>query len=110
MKEVKAFIKPHRIENVVDSLQESGFDSVTLSECEGTGNFKRQDSGLSLKFHFADSRMIKLELVCRNTEVQTVIDVICREAKTPYPADGIIYITDIVEAFRIKDCSSCSDE
>lgn len=102
MKEIKAFIKPNKLENVVEALKENGFESVTLSECEGTGTYKREDSLPSLKFHFADSKMIKLELVCQNEEAEKAVAIICKNGKTPFPADGIIYVSDINDAYRIK--------
>ncbi|MBS3992972.1 MAG: P-II family nitrogen regulator [Bacteroidetes bacterium] len=102
MKEIKAFIKPIKLENVVEALKENGFESVTLSECEGTGSYKREDSLPSLKFHFADSEMIKLELVCQNEEAEKAVAIICKNGKTPFPADGIIYVSDINDAYRIK--------
>lgn len=102
MKEIKAFIKPIKLENVVEALKENGFESVTLSECEGTRTYKREDSLPSLKFHFADSKMIKLELVCQNEEAEQACQLICKNAATPYPADGIIYVSDINDAYRIK--------
>lgn len=107
MKEVKAFIKPLRLEKVVEILKENGFESVTLSESEGTGSYKRKDSKPSLKFHFTDSKMIKLELVCQDEDVDLIVDVICKEAKTPYPADGIIYVSHVLDAFKIKTGKSC---
>jgi len=106
MKEIKAFIKPSKLEKVVEALKENSFESVTLIECEGTGAHKREDSLPSLKFHFADSKVIKLELVCQSEDVQKVIEIICKNAVTPYPADGIIYVSDINDAFRIKTCDS----
>ncbi len=106
MKEIKAYIKPIKLEKVVESLKENGFKSVTLLECEGTGAYKREDSLPSLKFHFADSKMIKLELVCQDEEAEKVIEIICKNASTPYPADGIIYISDVKDVFRIKTYKS----
>jgi len=44
MKEIKAFFKPIKLEIVVEALKENGFESVTLSECEGIGSYKREDS------------------------------------------------------------------
>jgi len=104
MKEIKAFIKPSRLEKVVAALRNSGYESVTLSCCEGTGSFKREDSQPSLKFHFTDSEVIKLELVCQNEEAQQAIEIICKNAVTPYPADGIIYVSEVSDALRIKTC------
>jgi len=106
MKEIKAFIKPNKLEKVVEGLKENGFESVTLLECEGTGTYKREDSLPSLKFHFADSKIIKLELVCQDEEAESAIEIICKKASTPYPADGIIYISNIKDAYRIKTCKS----
>ena len=82
MKEVKAFIKPKRVQIVVELLKEEGFDSVTLSKGEGTGAYKNPDASPSLDFHFTDSPIVKLELVCHNEEVGTVIALICKHAKT----------------------------
>jgi len=102
MKEIKAFIKPVKLEEVVEALRKNGFESVTLSECEGTGSYKREDSLPSLQFHFADSKVIKLELVCQNEETDKAINIICKNGKTPFPADGIVYISEISNAFKIK--------
>ncbi len=102
MKEIKAFIKPNRVQSVVKSLQEAGIESVTLSKGEGTGAYKRKDASPSLDFHFTDSPVIKLELVCHNEEVVKIIDLICEKARSTDPGDGIIYVTDIKEAYRVK--------
>jgi len=106
MKEIKAFIKPKRLGNVVEALKEKGFDCVTLSECEGTGSYKREDSTPSLKYLFTDSKIIKLEIVCQDDKQQDIIQIICKSASTDYPGDGIIYVTDVIEAFKIKTCIS----
>jgi nitrogen regulatory protein P-II 1 len=102
MKEIKAFIKPNRLQKVVEALQEDGFESVTLSKGEGTGAYKSKDASPSLDFYFTDSPIVKLELVCQNEEVERVVNMICINAQTPYRADGIVYVTDIEDAYRIK--------
>lgn len=102
MKEIKAFIKPNRVEAVVESLKKEGFDSVTLSKGEGTGTYKRPDASPSLDFHFTDSPIVKLELVCQNEVVERAIKLISSKAQTPEPGDGIIYVTEIEDAYRIK--------
>lgn len=104
MKEIKTFIKPSRLGNVVEALKEKGFDCVTISECEGTGSYKREDSSPSLKYHFSDSKIIKLEIVCKDDKKLEIIQIICKNASTTFPADGIIYVTEVIEAFKIKTC------
>jgi nitrogen regulatory protein P-II 1 len=102
MKEIKAFVKPNRIQKIIDALTDNGFKSMTLSQAEGTGAFKAKGAKPSIDFHITDSPVIKIELVCQNEEAQEVIDIIVANGKTEEPADGIIYLTDIEDAFQIK--------
>ena len=102
MKEIKAFVKPNRIQKVIEALADSGFQSMTLSQAEGTGAFKAKGAKPSLDFHVTDSPVVKLELVCQNEEVQDAIDLIIANGKTNEQGDGIIYVMDIENAFQIK--------
>jgi nitrogen regulatory protein P-II 1 len=102
MKEIKAFIKPKRVQKVIEALSNSGFKSMTLSQGEGTGAFKAKGASPSLDFHVTDSPVVKLELVCQNEEAQSAINIILENGKTPEPGDGIIYLSDIEDAFQIK--------
>lgn len=102
MKEIKAFIKPKKVQIVVKSLRDAGFESVTLSKGEGTGAHKDPDASPSLDFHFTDSPIVKLELVCQNEEMDKAVQLICGKAQTPEPGDGIIYVSEIEDAYRIK--------
>lgn len=109
MKEIKAFIKPNRIQKVIDALTENGFKSVTLSQSEGTGAFKTKGARPSLDFHVTDSPVVKLELVCQNEEAQSAIEIIIKNGKTEEPRDGIIYVANIEDAFQIKTGESLKD-
>ena len=102
MKEIKAFVKPKRVQKVIEALSNSGFKSMTLSQGEGTGAFKAKGASPSLDFRITDSPVVKLELVCQNEEAQRAIDIIVENGKTMDPGDGIIYISDIEDAFQIK--------
>ena len=106
MKEIKAFIKPKRVQVVVESLRDAGFESVTLSKGEGTGAYKSKNAAPSLDFRFTDSPVVKLELVCQDEQAQKAIDIIVENGKTPDPGDGIIYLSNIEDAFKIKTGSS----
>ncbi|APU70162.1 MULTISPECIES: P-II family nitrogen regulator [Flavobacteriaceae] len=106
MKEIKAFIKPKRVQKVIEALSEMGFKSMTISQAEGTGAFKAKGAKPSLDFHVTDSPVVKLELVCQNEEAQSAIDIITENGKTPDPGDGIIYLSDVEDAFRIKNGES----
>ncbi|WP_026810532.1 P-II family nitrogen regulator [Arenibacter latericius] len=102
MKEIKAFVKPNRIQRIIEALTDNGFKSMTLSQAEGTGAFKAKGARPSLDFYITDSPVVKLELVCQNGEAQWAIEIILKNGRTEEPGDGNIYITDIVDAFQIK--------
>lgn len=102
MKEIKAFVKPNRIQKIIEVLTDNGFKSMTLSQAEGTGAFKAKGARPSLDFHVTDSPVIKLELVCQNEEAQSAIEIILANGKSEEPGDGIIYISNIEDAFQIK--------
>ena len=73
MKEIKAFIKPKRAQVVIEALSEAGFQSMTISQAEGTGAHKAKGASPSLDFHVTDSPVVKLELVCQNEEMDKAI-------------------------------------
>tara|TARA_R110001606_G_scaffold195312_1_gene343002 strand:+ start:427 stop:765 length:339 start_codon:yes stop_codon:yes gene_type:complete len=102
MKEIKAFVKPNRIQKIIEVLTDNGFKSMTLSQAEGTGAFKAKGARPSLDFHVTNSPVIKLELVCQNEEAQSAIEIILENGKSEEPGDGIIYISNIEDAFQIK--------
>ena len=102
MKEIKAFVKPNRIQKIIEALTDKGFESMTLSQAEGTGAFKAKGAKPSLDFHITDSPVVKVELVCQNEEAQSAIDIILDNGKTPDPGDGIIYLSEIEDAFQVK--------
>lgn len=102
MKEIKAFVKPNRIQRIIEALTDNGFKSMTLSQAEGTGAFKAKGARPSLDFRITDSPVVKLELVCQNEEAQAAIEIILKNGKTEEPGDGIIYIANIEDAFQIK--------
>jgi nitrogen regulatory protein P-II 1 len=102
MKGIKAFVKPNRLQKIIDALTDSGFGSMTLLKAEGTGAFKAKGAKPSLDFHVTDSPVVKIELVCQNEEAHTAIEIIIANGKTEEPGDGIIYLTDIEDAFKIK--------
>ncbi|WP_317041582.1 P-II family nitrogen regulator [Cyclobacterium lianum] len=94
---------------VVVSLRDAGFESVTLSRGEGAGAHRQKDASPSLDFHFTDSPIVKLELVCQNEEMEEAVQLICGKAQTPEPGDGIFYVSEIDDAYRIKTGDSLKE-
>lgn len=102
MKEIKAFIKPSKVSQIVEALNKNGYESVTLSLAEGTGSFKRKDPENPMRFSVSDSNVVKLELVCKNADVDMAIRIISENGRTDERRDGIIYVSSVEKAYRVK--------
>jgi nitrogen regulatory protein P-II 1 len=109
MKEIKAFIKPNRLKQVVNGLKENGFDSITLSKAEGTGSHRSPDAFPSLDFKITDSPIVKLELVCNDEKVAQIVSIISEKGRSLEPGDGLIYVSHVEGAYKVKTGDSISD-
>lgn len=102
MKEIKAFIRPNKVTTIVNHLKDAGFENITLSLAEGTGKFQGEKAFVSQMFSITDSEITKLEMVVYEDDVKTILKIISEYGKTINPGDGIIYVSNVEKAFRIK--------
>lgn len=102
MKEIKAFVRPNKVNEIVQHLREAGFENMTVSMAEGTGKLQRENASVSQKFSITDSPIAKIEMVVAKEKVNTVINIISEYGKTLNPGDGIIYVSDVEKIFRVK--------
>jgi nitrogen regulatory protein P-II 1 len=102
MKEIKAFIRPNKVNDIVHHLKGAGFENMTISSAEGTGKLQDETAFVSQKFSITDSEVAKLELVVDKNDVDKVVQIISEQGKTLNPGDGIIYVSDVEKAFRVK--------
>ncbi len=102
MKEIKAFIRPEKVNNIIEQLKAEGFENITISEAEGTGKFQSENAFVSQKFSITDSKIAKLELVTEDKNVDKIIEIISKYGKTINPGDGLIYVACVDKAYRVK--------
>ena len=102
MREVKAFVRSTRINDVIKGLRDSDFRSMTVTEAEGTGRFTEPDAKPSLKFPITHSKMAKLELLCKKEDVETIVRLIHENGGTGEKGDGIIYVSKVEQVFKVK--------
>lgn len=110
MKEIKAFIKPQRVHDVVGTLTEKGFKSVAITSGEGTGSYKNPEASPSLHFSITDSKNVKIELVCKKEHVKEAVEIIQEYGTTPEAGDGIIYVSNVEEIYNVKTGKTELDE
>ena len=100
MKEIKAFVRPNKVNEIVHHLIDNDFENITLSSAEGTGKLQDENAFVSQKFSVTDSPMAKIEMVIEKAKVNTVVSIISEFGKTLNPGDGIIYVSNVEKAYR----------
>jgi nitrogen regulatory protein P-II 1 len=102
MKEIKAFVKPFKVNDILNQLLEAGHPNLTVSMAEGTGNFKGDESTISTHFSITDSKVAKIEIVCNDSDVNKIIEIISLKGRTGNPGDGIVYVTDVEKVYKVN--------
>jgi nitrogen regulatory protein P-II 1 len=103
MKMVKAIIKPERFEFVKKALEDKGFIGMTISEVKGRGEQK----GITLQYRGGLMTVdllpkIQLEIVIRDSDVDTIVVTITEAARTGKIGDGKIFIMPVEKSIRIR--------
>ena len=103
MKKIEAIIKPFKLDEVRDKLQEIGCQGMTVSEVKGFGRQKGHTEmyrGAEYVVDFLPK--IKLEVVVSDDLVSNVVEVIMHAAATGKIGDGKIFIMPVEEVVRIR--------
>ena len=103
MKKVEAIIKPFKLDEVKDKLNEIGVKGITVTEVKGFGRQKGHTElyrGAEYVVDFLPK--VKMELVIDSTQLEEVIITITKAAQTGRIGDGKIFVTNIEDAIRIR--------
>lgn len=103
MKKVEAIIKPFKLDEVKEALNEIGIQGITVSEVKGFGRQKGHTElyrGAEYVVDFIPK--IKMEIIVADDAVAKVIETIEASAKTGRIGDGKIFVTSVEEVIRIR--------
>jgi len=100
MKEIKAYIKKHKLDLVIRALRKiEGLSGLSVIDCCGYGIGWK----VSKEQTVSDCRPgAKLEIICRDELVVEVVKIIEAAAHTGLKGDGKIYVSNIEQAVRIS--------
>lgn len=103
MKELKAFVRPSRLTDIVNKLRQEGFCCLTVFEGEGTGDYSdSKEEWPSLKHPFSHSKIAKIEMVIPDVKVNKAMEIIHENGETGNSGDGIIYVTEASSPIKVK--------
>jgi nitrogen regulatory protein PII len=110
MKKVEAIIKPFKLEDVKEALSEVGVEGMTVVEVKGFGRQKGHTEiyrGSEYTVDFLPK--VKIEVVVEDARSETVVDAIVKAANTGKIGDGKVFVSDVLEAVRIRTGERGSD-
>ncbi len=103
MKKIEAIIKPFKLSDVKDALQEAGVQGMSVTEVKGFGRQKGHTEiyrGSEYTVDFLPKT--KIETIVRDDQVQAAIDTIVKAARTGKIGDGKIFVIPVEEVIRIR--------
>lgn len=103
MKKIESIIKPFKLDEVKEALQEIGIQGMTVTEAKGFGRQKGHTElyrGAEYVVDFLPK--IKIELILADDQLEGALEVIQTAAKTGKIGDGKIFVSDISHAIRIR--------
>jgi nitrogen regulatory protein P-II 1 len=103
MKKIEAVIKPFKLDEVKDALNEIGIQGMTVTEVKGFGRQKGHTElyrGAEYVVDFIPK--IKVEIVTSDGLAEKVVETIEKTAKTGKIGDGKIFVYPVDEAIRIR--------
>ena len=110
MKKIEAIIKPFKLDEVKEALQEIGLQGITVIEAKGFGRQKGHTElyrGAEYVVDFLPK--VKVEVVLPDELVDRAVEAIRNAAQTGRIGDGKIFISPVEEAIRIRTGESGLD-
>tara|TARA_B100000809_G_scaffold128902_1_gene126916 strand:+ start:159 stop:497 length:339 start_codon:yes stop_codon:yes gene_type:complete len=103
MKKIEAIVRHFKLEEVKNALSEQGVHGMTITEVRGFGRQKGHSEmyrGTEYAVDFVPK--VKIEVVCSDGSLQTVLDTVMQTAQTGQIGDGKIFVTDLENIVRIR--------
>jgi len=103
MKKIEAIIKPFKLDEVKEALQEAGIQGLSVIEVKGFGRQKGHTElyrGAEYVVDFLPK--VKIEVVLPDDQVDAAIDAIVAAARTDKIGDGKIFVSTVERAIRIR--------
>ncbi len=103
MKKIEAIIKPFKLDEVKEALQDVGLQGITVLEAKGFGRQKGHTElyrGAEYVVDFLPK--VKIEVVVADDAVDAAVEAIRKAAQTGRIGDGKIFISHIEEVIRIR--------
>jgi nitrogen regulatory protein PII len=103
MKKIEAIIKPFKLDDVKEALNQLGIKGMTLTEVKGYGRQKGHKEIYRGAEYIVDFiPKVKLELIVNAVQVDEIVEVIRKAALTGKIGDGKIFVLPVEQVIRVR--------
>lgn len=92
MKEIKAWVRPEKVEVVLEELGAEDFGGLTVRHAHEPGGWSGGETAATGR----------VEILCAEPHVERVVRIVSRAARTGRPGDGVVYVMPIERVVRIR--------
>lgn len=110
MKEIKAYVRVERADEVLSALAAAGIANATLTHVLAVGpNLDPDQSKASVEFGRRVNRMVNMEIICPDKDESRVVEAIREAACTGRPGDGVVSVTNVNRLVKIRTAAESTD-
>ncbi|GMT42679.1 MAG: nitrogen regulatory protein P-II [bacterium] len=103
MKKIVAIVKPHKLDEVKERLNQLGVTGMTVSEVKGFGRQRgHKEIYRGAEYHIDFIPKLKIEIILDQEKVESVIEGIVESARTGSIGDGKVFVYPVEEVVRIR--------
>jgi nitrogen regulatory protein P-II 1 len=103
MKLLKAFVRTRKVDDVIRALKSARAPGITVSRVHGVGyGYDPYLFTLAPRELPKTPEIAKVEVVCRDEDAGRLLDVLAAAARTGSDGDGIVFVTPVERAVRIR--------
>ncbi len=103
MKQITAFLRPYKLDEVREALNNVGISGMTITEVKGFGRQKGHTELYRGAEYVVDYLpKVRIDIVVKADEVEHVIETIVAASRTGKVGDGKIFVTAVEQVIRIR--------
>ena len=104
MKEIKAYIRKQKADIVIEKLENAGVKGMTVLDVAALAEWADKESfSYSINYVQKYSTVVKLEIVCEDSDTEILAEIIQKYGKTGESGDGMIFISPVEKSIKIKN-------
>lgn len=103
MKKVTAIVRRGLVGEITHAIEHAGCRCISAVDIDGLGDMV--DPGkerISFEYEGLYTKMSRIEVLCRDNDVETLMEIIKSHGHTDHPGDGIVYVSAIERAAKIR--------